>query len=79
MTILVMVGRLPTGLAREIPWPSGRYLGIIPTPPWAQSTANRGLRSPRAEHGDDFFLIPRWIEKYDLFSLRRHFQQGEDG
>ncbi len=20
-----------------------------------------------------FFLLPRWIERYDLFSLRRHF------
>ncbi|MFQ5804166.1 MAG: TVP38/TMEM64 family protein [Candidatus Methylomirabilales bacterium] len=24
-----------------------------------------------------FFLIPRWIEKHDLFSLRRYFQHGE--
>ncbi|MFQ5656857.1 MAG: TVP38/TMEM64 family protein [Candidatus Methylomirabilales bacterium] len=24
-----------------------------------------------------FFLIPRWIEKYDPFLLRRHFQHGE--
>ena len=31
-----------------------------------------------------FFLLPRWIERYDLFSMRRFFEheggeQGEDG
>ena len=24
-----------------------------------------------------FFLLPRWIERHDPFSLRRHFEHGE--
>lgn len=25
-----------------------------------------------------FFLLPRWIERYDLFSMRRHFEHSDD-
>lgn len=25
-----------------------------------------------------FFLLPRWIERYDVFSMRRHFQHDAD-